>query len=114
VHELGCYTPTQSYLGPIIRIGPNEIHIEDSQYFDTIFGFRPLNKEALTAKEFGINHALFGVEDYKTYTKKRAAFGDAFSRSKLFKIQDQINKDIENGCAWVEEQSKDGGPVDLA
>lgn len=107
-------TLTHGYLGPIIRIGPNEIHVEDSQYFDTIFGFRPLNKEALTAKEFGINHALFGVEDYKTYTKKRAAFGDAFSRSKLFKIQDQINKDIENGCAWVEEQSKDGGPVDLA
>ncbi|KAF4438615.1 trichodiene oxygenase cytochrome P450 [Fusarium acutatum] len=84
--------------GPIVRIGPNEVHIEDSEYFDTIFGFRPLNKEAMTAKEFGINHALFGVEDYKTYVKKRAAFGNAFSRTKLSKIQDQINDEIQKGC----------------
>ncbi|KAF5698022.1 cytochrome P450 monooxygenase [Fusarium globosum] len=100
--------------GPIVRIGPNEVHIEDSEYFDTIFGFRPLNKEAMTAKEFGINHALFGVEDYKTYVKKRAAFGNAFSRTKLSKIQDQINEEIQKGCTWVEDNSKDGSPVDLA
>ncbi|KAM0541625.1 hypothetical protein ACHAPJ_013173 [Fusarium lateritium] len=99
---------------PIVRIGPNEIHIEDSEYFDTIFGFRPLNKEAMTAKEFGINHALFGVEDYKTYTKKRAAFGDAFSRTKLLKIEDQINEDIDSGCNWIEERSRNGEEVDLA
>ncbi|KAJ3546644.1 hypothetical protein NM208_g1901 [Fusarium decemcellulare] len=100
--------------GPIVRIGPNEIHIEDSEYFDSIFGFRPLNKEAMTAKQFGINHALFGVEDYKAYTKKRAAFGDAFSRSKLLKLQDQINEEIEKGCTWIEEQSNKGEAVDLA
>ncbi|KAK2472469.1 hypothetical protein H9L39_16349 [Fusarium oxysporum f. sp. albedinis] len=100
--------------GPVVRIGPNEVHIEDSEYFDTIFGFRPLNKEAMTAKEFGINHALFGVEDYKTYVKKRAAFGNAFSRTRLSKIQGQINEEIQKGCTWVEENSKNGGPVDLA
>ncbi|KAG9495325.1 hypothetical protein J7337_013564 [Fusarium musae] len=68
----------------------------------------------MTAKEFGINHALFGVEDYKTYVKKRAAFGNAFSRTKLSKIQDQINEEIQKGCIWVKDNSKDGGPVDLA
>lgn len=68
----------------------------------------------MTAKEFGINHALFGVEDYKTYVKKRAAFGNAFSRTKLSKIQDQINEEIQKGCTWVEDNSKDGSPVDLA
>ncbi|KAL9560971.1 hypothetical protein ACKAV7_014887 [Fusarium commune] len=63
--------------------------------------FALLNKEAMTAKEFGINHALFGVEDYKTYVKKRAAFGNAFSRTKLSKIQDQINEEIQKGCTWL-------------
>jgi hypothetical protein len=73
-----------------------------------------LNKDAMTAKEFGINYALFGVEDHKTYVKKRAAFGNAFSRTKLSKIQDQINEEIQKGCIWAEDNSKDGGPVDLA
>ncbi|KAF4445645.1 hypothetical protein F53441_10645 [Fusarium austroafricanum] len=100
--------------GSIVRIGPHEIHIEDSEYFDTIFGFRPLNKEAMTAKEFGINHALFGVEDYRTYVKKRAAFGNAFSRTRLSKIQDQINEEIQSGCTWIEEKGKNGGIADLA
>ncbi|KAF9771295.1 hypothetical protein IL306_011074 [Fusarium sp. DS 682] len=100
--------------GPIVRIGPNELHIEDSEYFDTIFGFRPLNKEAMTAKEFGISHALFGVEDYRTYVKKRAAFGNAFSRTKLSEIQDQINEEIQSGCNWIGGKRKNGEPVDLA
>ncbi|RKK94323.1 hypothetical protein BFJ68_g15199 [Fusarium oxysporum] len=102
-HYFHPQTFSDKHPGPVVRIGPNEVHIEDSEYFDTIFGFRPLNKEAMTAKEFGINHALFGVEDYKTYVKKRAAFGNAFSRTRLSKIQDQINEEIQKGCTWVEE-----------
>jgi hypothetical protein len=113
-NSLHFHALSDKHPGPIVRIGPNEIHIEDSEYFDTIFGFRPLNKEAMTAKEFGINHALFGVEDYKTYVKKRAAFGNAFSRTKLSKIQDQINEEIQKGCTWIEDNSKNEGPVDLA
>ncbi|KAH7215799.1 cytochrome P450 [Fusarium oxysporum] len=113
-HYFHPQTFSDKHPGPVVRIGPNEVHIEDSEYLDTIFGFRPLNKEAMTAKEFGINHALFGVEDYKTYVKKRAAFGNAFSRTRLFKIQGQINEEIQKGCTWVEENSKNGGPVDLA
>lgn len=113
-HYFHPQTFSDKHPGPVVRIGPNEVHIEDFEYFDTIFGFRPLNKEAMTAKEFGINHALFGVEDYKTYVKKRAAFGNAFSRTRLSKIQDQINEEIQKGCTWVEENSKNGGPVDLA
>lgn len=113
-HYFHPQTFSDKHPGPVVRIGPNEVHIEDSEYFDTVFGFRHLNKEAMTAKEFGINHALFGVEDYKTYVKKRAAFGNAFSRTRLSKIQSQINEEIQKGCTWVEENSKNGGPVDLA
>lgn len=59
----------------------------------------------MTSKQFGINHALFGLKDYKAYTKRRAAFGDAFSRTKLLKLEDQIHEQIENGCICNENRS---------
>jgi hypothetical protein len=100
--------------GPIVRIGPNELHIRDSEFFDCMIGFRPLNKEAMSAKQFGMFHALFGVEDYKLYTKRRAAFGDAFSHSKMVKLQPMIENHIEKACQWIEEKRAGGQVVDLA
>ncbi len=49
---------------------------------------RPLNKWAMTAHQFGISEAPFGTEDHKHYKKKRAAFGNSFSRSSALKRQD--------------------------
>lgn len=100
--------------GPIIRLGPNEVHISDSTYFDTLFGFNNLKKNAMAAKQFGISHALFGTEDVKTYQRKRAAFGDAFSRNKALKLKDMVDEHIDKACAKIKESEAKGDTVDLA
>ncbi|KAF7189166.1 Cytochrome P450 monooxygenase [Pseudocercospora fuligena] len=100
--------------GPIVRIGPDEIHIRDSAYFDHIFGFRPLDKWAIAARQFGLKYAMFGIEEYKLYVKRRAAFGDSFSKSKSFKLQPLVNEKIEKGCKIMRRKGKEGGSVDLA
>ena len=61
-----------------------------------------------------MKHALFGTEDYKTYVKKRAALGDAFSRSKIVKARDMIVDYTEKGCDQIKKQTENGGTVDLA
>lgn len=99
--------------GSIIRLAPNEVHISDSTFFDTLFGFNDLRKNAMAAKQFGISHALFGTEDAKTYHRKRAAFGDAFSRSKALKLKDMIDEHIDKACIKIKENEYKGEAVDL-
>ena len=101
-------------LGPIIRIGPNEVHIHDLEYFSQLLSFRPLNKWAMTAHQFGISEALFGTEDHKHYTKKRAAFGDTLSRSNALKLQDLINEHLNKACKIMEQRHDEGRTIDLA
>ncbi|CZR50988.1 related to trichodiene oxygenase cytochrome P450 [Phialocephala subalpina] len=100
--------------GPIIRLGPNEVHIHDLSYFNQLLAFRPLNKWAMTGKQFGISEAIFGTEDYKHYTKKRAAFGDSFSRSNALKLQDLMNEHINKACEIITQRHTEGRTVDLA
>lgn len=90
------------------------MHISDSAFFDKLFGFNDLTKNAMVAKQFGISHALFGTEDVKTYHRKRAAFGDAFSRNKALKLKVMIDERIDKACAKIKEQEEKGELVDLA
>lgn len=105
---------TNSQTGPIIRLGPNEVHIHDLNYFNNLMSFRPLNKHAIMAKQFGITEAIFGTEDYKAYTRKRAAFGDTFSRSSALKLQGLMDVHIEKAVGIMNERWKEGKVVDLA
>ncbi|KAE8451771.1 hypothetical protein EG329_003228 [Mollisiaceae sp. DMI_Dod_QoI] len=100
--------------GPIVRIGPNEVHIHDLEYFNQLLSFRPLNKWAMTGQQFGISEALFGTEDYKHFTKKRAAFGDSFSRSNALKLQDLMNEHLNKACDIIAQCHSEGRPIDLA
>ena len=100
--------------GPIIRMGPDELHIRDAEFFDYLFAFKPLDKWAMSAQEFGLKHAMFATEEYKLYTQRRAAFGSAFSRSKTFKLQPLVNQKISKGCEQIEAAMKRNEAIDLA
>lgn len=97
--------------GPIIRIGPDELHIRDSEFFTYLFAFKPLDKWAISGQEYGLTYAMFGTEEYKQYTQRRAAFGDAFSKSKALKLQPLVNEKINVACDKIREKA---GSVDLA
>lgn len=101
-------------IGPIVRIGPNEVHIHDLEYFNQLMAFRPLNKWAMTAHQFGISEAIFGTEDYKHYTKKRAAFGDSFSRSSALRLQGLFNEHLDKACDIIKQRNIEGKTMDLA
>jgi len=113
-HEILGTKTKISFLGPIIRIGPNEVHIHDLEYFNQLLSFRPLNKWAMTAHQFGVSEALFGTEEYKHCTKKRAAFGNSFSRSAALKNQDLMNKHLDKACDAIIQRNTEGQTVDLA
>ncbi|EME43991.1 hypothetical protein DOTSEDRAFT_79897 [Dothistroma septosporum NZE10] len=101
-------------LGPIVRIGPDELHIQDLGYFTYLFSFKPLDKWAIAARQIGLRYAMFGTEEYKQYTQRRAAFGDAFSRSKTFKLQPLVNANIRKGCQHIEARAAQNQTTDLA
>lgn len=100
--------------GPIIRMGPDELHIQDPEYFTYLFSFKPLDKWAIAARQFGLRSAMFGTEEHKHWAQRRAAFGDSFSKSKTFKLQPLVNEKIEKGCNKIRDRASKGGTMDLA
>lgn len=95
-------------------MGPNEVHIGDSTYFDTLFGFNTLKKEAMTAKQYGLSHALFATEDYETWSRKKAAFGDSFSRRKALQLKNMMDERIGRACDKIRDHSNKDREIDLA
>lgn len=95
-------------------MGPNEVHIGDSTYFDTLFGFNTLRKEAMTAKQYGLSHALFATEDYETWSRKKAAFGDSFSRRKALQLKNMMDERIGRACDKIRDHSYKDKQIDLA
>lgn len=100
--------------GPIVRIAPDELHIQDKNYFQYLFGFKPLDKHAMSARQYGMSVAMFATEPYKLYTQRRAAYGDAFSRSKTMKLQPLVNRTIRKACEDIDKKMKSEGSIDLA
>ncbi|KAH9907811.1 cytochrome P450 [Xylariomycetidae sp. FL2044] len=100
--------------GPIVRIGPNEVHIRDSEYFNYLFGFNSLDKDAKTAKQFGLNYAMFGTERHEQYVPRRAAYGNAFSRSRILRLEPMLQEKINSACARIQAAAAKGGSTDIA
>lgn len=57
---------------------------------------------------------MFGTEDYKAFTRKRAAFGDSFSRSSALKLQGLMDEHLEKAVGIMKGRWEKGRSVDLA
>ena len=68
--EVGWLT---SRIGPIVRITPEEVHIRDSTFWDTLFVKYPkASRYSSTASRFGNDDSMFSAADWSVHRKLRA------------------------------------------
>lgn len=68
LRELSDHLP-----GPIIRITPEEVHIRDSSFWDTLFVKYPkASRYSSTASRFGNDDSMFAVADAGIHRMLRA------------------------------------------
>ncbi|KAE8149088.1 cytochrome P450 [Aspergillus avenaceus] len=87
--------------GPIVRINPDEIHIRDSMYVNTLYcnpvgGKR--DKYPPAAHMTGTPEGIFGTVSHEVHRKRRSAIGPLFSKSAVTAVESKIQQKVRTLC----------------
>jgi cytochrome P450 len=95
--------------GPIIRITPEELHIDDPDYYDTLYeraGRR--DKSPYFAGRFGHASDLFSTVHHELHRMRRKPLSPMFSAKRISEFQPVIREKAEKMCQRLSEFEKDG------
>ncbi|KAL9055449.1 MAG: hypothetical protein Q9162_003547 [Coniocarpon cinnabarinum] len=83
--------------GPIVRLTPNEVHIDDPYWLKTLFGGPGTirDKDASLAHIVGNNLGTFGTVNHHLHRMRRAAVSPFFSKKSVSGIQPRIHTAVD-------------------
>ena len=90
--------------GPIIRIGPHELHINDPDFYDQIYSNNGRwNKDLAFTDQFDNRDSAFGTVHHELHRIRRRAFQGFFSKQKIMSLEPLIQSIVEKLCLRLEE-----------
>ncbi|KAL8686811.1 MAG: hypothetical protein Q9218_006851 [Villophora microphyllina] len=85
--------------GPIIRINPFELHVNDPDWYDSLYNREgKWNKNPYWVNSFGNTLAGFGTVDHDLHRIRRAAINPFFSKQKVTQLQPVIQRLADKLC----------------
>jgi hypothetical protein len=110
-----CFPLTATKLivpGPIIRISPYELHIDEPDYYEELYSqHKPRNKYIFYTNQFDNPESTFSTIDYKLHRVRRAALNPFMSKQTVARLQPMLTQMIEKLCNRIEEFRKSGEPM---
>ncbi|CAF9907147.1 MAG: hypothetical protein HETSPECPRED_007051 [Heterodermia speciosa] len=89
--------------GPIIRINPFELHINDPDYYDSLYNREgKWDKSQYYIDSLGNLDAGFGTVEHDLHRMRRAAINPFFSKQKVAALQPVIQRLTDKLCAKFE------------
>ncbi|PYH92813.1 putative benzoate 4-monooxygenase cytochrome P450 [Aspergillus ellipticus CBS 707.79] len=96
--------------GPVIRINPDEVHINDPDFFDEVFN--QTNGRAVkpprVAEVFGPYPAAIGTHSHELHRIRRSALNPLFSKRSVLDLVPPIRRSIDLLCARLDAASRNG------
>ncbi|KAK1984580.1 cytochrome P450 [Colletotrichum cereale] len=101
--------------GPIIRINPDEIHIADPDFYDTVYAGsgRKRDKWDWITRSFGVDESLIGTLGHDEHRVRRAALSPYFSKQSVRSLQPLIDRNMAILLERLGEFATKGGPMKL-
>ncbi|KAK1140320.1 hypothetical protein N8T08_010455 [Aspergillus melleus] len=85
--------------GPIVRISPKELHIDDPEYYETIYSAnRGLDKSAHVQDRFGAPTAAFSTPWHEVHKRRRGAIAPFFSKRRIYEQAPMIQANVDRIC----------------
>ncbi|RMZ13420.1 hypothetical protein D0860_02550 [Hortaea werneckii] len=100
--------------GPIVRISPREVHIDDPAFFDTFYSNSKLDKDAWFYRAFGDNGAAVGTASWEQHKARRGAMAKFFSSANVAKLEPKVLARVKRLLERVEEHKEAGKIVDIS
>ncbi|KAI1741367.1 cytochrome P450 [Xylaria scruposa] len=101
--------------GPIVRINPDEVHLDDPDMLDTIFpgAGRRTNKPDVVGKRTGTPNSMVATMDHDMHRRRRNAVNAFFSTASIRRLEPIMKEHIERMLLKITEYGNAGGPVQL-
>ncbi len=91
------------FQGPIIRISPSELHINDPDYYDHLYNREgKWEKNPFYVNAIGNTLSGFGTVDHDVHRLRRAAINPFFSKQKVTALQPVIQRLVDKLCTRFE------------
>ncbi|KAH7056932.1 putative P450 monooxygenase [Macrophomina phaseolina] len=98
--------------GPIIRLNPDEIHIQDSSYHEEFYKpSRPVEKPKYHRDRFSNPSSANSSVEHAFHRMRRGALNPSFSKQKVAEFAPQIQKLVEKVLNRLENEYKGTGRV---
>ncbi|KAH8749226.1 cytochrome protein [Diaporthe sp. PMI_573] len=104
------YREWHAQYGPIIRISPHEVHIQDSSFYETLFStVKPARKMKSLEHRFNNPMSAFATSDHNVHRIRRGALNPFFSKRKIAERAVLLQDHIDELCHRLksEFQNKD-------
>jgi hypothetical protein len=102
------------FLGPIIRISPNELHIDEPDYYEKLYSqHEPRDKSEYYLNQFQLPGSSFGTADHRHHRKRRGALNPFLSKQSVGRVQPMLTYMIDKLCNRIEEFRKSGQPMPI-
>ncbi|KAH6665560.1 cytochrome P450 monooxygenase [Halenospora varia] len=102
--------------GPVVRISPHEIHINDPDFYDTLYHSTNTNRKdrwIFYTQGLGIPASTLGTVEYALHRRRRAAMSSFFSKQNVRKLQPVVQERADLLVRRFEEVARAGGIINL-
>ncbi|KAK2601850.1 hypothetical protein QQS21_004633 [Conoideocrella luteorostrata] len=101
--------------GPIVRISPYELHINDPVFFEKLYGQdAQFNKYAWTYDAFSSQNSTICTIEHEVHRRRRAPLNPFFSRASVARRQEIIYRATAKLCQRISEFSGSNKTINLS
>ncbi|KAH0592342.1 hypothetical protein MHUMG1_09955 [Metarhizium humberi] len=93
-----------SQYGPIIRVGPREVHINNPDFYETVYALRgKRNKDPWFTSNFAVPKSSFGTLSHDVHRSRRSLMAPYFSKARVQRIESTILAKVDKLVRRLEE-----------
>lgn len=101
--------------GPIVRVGPNHVHVNDPAYFDILYNNSlRLNRDKFYYRMFGRNQTVVSTIDAEAHRVRRSALNKYFSKANVKKLSSRIESVVQKLCTRLTEYQATNATINLS
>ncbi|KAH6706484.1 cytochrome P450 [Leptodontidium sp. MPI-SDFR-AT-0119] len=99
--------------GPIIRIRPDVLHMNDPEFIDPIYGGpgKRRDKYKIAINGFATPNAALGTTHHELHRTRRAPMNPFFSKQNVRRLEPVLQRTLKKVLGRLERSSKAGEPV---
>jgi cytochrome P450 len=101
--------------GPIVRIRPDVIHINDPEYIDQVYAGagKRRDKYKIAVGGFATPGAALGTPGHDLHRSRRAAMNPYFSKQSIRRVEPMIQRTLAKVLGRLDQNAKSGIPMKM-